>query len=109
MGTGKGLVLFAILFSFLFPPVAVGGKIDEDCTYNGVKLNGRVKVVTSFETFRVKVVDAFCDIRVREVSAFPNQCGEWQPVDAFEDFSVRFVDSFEDFRICQVAAFPGVR
>ena len=82
--------------------------IENKCTLDGVKLNGRVKIVDSFATFKVKKVKAFADLKVKFVDSFANKCGRWQIVDTFEDFSVEFVDAFEDFSIIE-SEFPGVR
>ncbi|AXA80388.1 hypothetical protein ACOTEO_00985 [Achromobacter xylosoxidans] len=76
---------------------AQAGDIDKGrCTYKGIPLHGKVKVV-----------DAFADIRVKKVSAFADGCGEWKIVDAFPDFTVQFVDAFPDVTVKWVEAFPG--
>ena len=79
------------------------------CTYKGIPLQGKVKIVKSFPDIKVKVVKSFPDVKVKRVSSFPNQCGQWQFVDAFPDFKVQFVDAFPDITIQYVDAFPGVR
>lgn len=71
----------------------------ENCTFNGIPLYGKVKIVDHFEDIKVKVVDNFEDIKVKRVDHFPNSCGKWQFVDHFEDFKVKFVDHFEDVKI----------
>jgi hypothetical protein len=88
--------------------VRLGSKVGEDCTFEGKKLYGRVKVVDAFADFEVRVVDAFPDLRVKTVDAFPDSCGRWQMVDAFPDFTIRYVDAFSDFDIQRVDAFPGL-
>ncbi len=48
------LTLSAFFFQFSYAnPVSL------ECTYNGIPLYGRVKVVESFEDIRVKFVDSF--------------------------------------------------
>jgi hypothetical protein len=79
------------------------------CSYKGIPLYGKVKVVNAFPDIKVKVVRSFPDLKVKRVNAFANQCGLWQFVDAFPDFKVQFVDSFPDIKIQYVDAFPGVR
>ncbi len=81
----------------------------DDCTCEGKKLYGKVKVVNSGADFDVRVVDSFADLDVKVVSSFADECGEWEFVDSFPDFTIRFVDSFSDFDIRFVGSFPGVR
>ncbi len=101
--------LFLILALILTSTNSVfASRVSSNCTYKGVPLYGRVKIVDSFEDFRVKRVSAFEDLRVKEVTSFPNSCGRWQYVESFPDFRVRFVDSFEDFSIRSVNSFEGL-
>ena len=81
----------------------------EKCTYNGIPLKGKVKIVNSFPDFKVKVVSSFPDIEVKTVTSFPNRCGEWQFVESFPDFTIQFVESFPDVKIRFVESFPGVK
>lgn len=97
-----------ILLLILTAKLSYAGNIADDCSLNGIKLNGKVKIVNAFADFEVKKVNAFEDLRVKVVNALPSSCGEWQFVDAFEDFSIKFVDAFEDFSIKEVEAFPGI-
>ena len=89
-------------------PVPTSGKVGKDCTLEGKKLWGKVKVVKSFPDFEVKVVRSFADVHVKRVDSFPDKCGRWKFVDSFPDFTVKFVDSFPDFEIKYVDSFPGV-
>lgn len=98
-----------LLFCLLFPPQVSARNIGEDCMYDGIRLFGRVQVVTGFADIKVQKKDALADLDVQFVSAFPNACGEWQLVDSFPDFTVRFVDSFPDITIKEVRVFAGVR
>ena len=41
-----------------------------DCTWNGIKLYGKVKVVTSFPDIEVKVVNSFPDLKVKKVNKY---------------------------------------
>lgn len=85
-------------------------KIDKtNCTFHGIPLKGKVKVVTSFPDFKVKVVENFQDISIKVVNDFPDDCGEWQFVDNFPDFTIQYVENFEDVKIKFVENFPGVK
>jgi hypothetical protein len=79
-----------------------------DCTFNGIKLYGKVQVVNAFPDIKVQIVNAFPDLKVQVVDAFPDACGKWQMVDAFPDFKIQFVDAFPDIKIQYVDAFPGL-
>ena len=81
----------------------------EKCTYNGIPLKGRVKIVNSFPDFKVKAVNSFPDIKVKIVNSFSNHCGEWQFVESFPDFTIQFVENFPDVKIKFVGSFPGMR
>ena len=105
MFTRFGLVAFS---SVVLVSVAQAGNLS-GCTYKGIPLYGKVKIVKSFPDIKVKVVKSFPDLKVKRVSSFPNQCGQWQFVDAFPDFKVQFVDAFPDITIQYVDTFPGVR
>jgi hypothetical protein len=81
----------------------------ENCTCNGKKLYGRVKVVDNFPDFEVKIVKSFSDLDVKVVDNFPDECGKWQFVESFPDFTVKFVNSFPDFEVKYVNSFPGAK
>lgn len=80
-----------------------------DCTFKGIKLNGKVKYVTSFPDIKIQYVTSFPDIKVRKVTSFPNKCGEWQIVESFPDFTVQIVTSFPDLKVQLVESFPGMK
>lgn len=101
-------ILFIVLGLAVSANISYAGRVSADCTYKGVPLYGRVKIVDSFEDFRVRRVSAFEDLRVKDVTSFPNSCGRWQYVESFPDFRVKFVDSFEDFNIRSVNSFEGL-
>jgi hypothetical protein len=88
--------------------VEAASKVSSDCTLDGKRLYGDVKVVDAFPDFEVKVVDAFADLRVKTVDAFPDSCGRWRYVDSFPDFTIKYVDSFPDLTIERVDSFPGL-
>ena len=79
-----------------------------DCSYNGIKLYGKVQIVESFPDIKVQMVNSFPDIKVKWVDAFPNDCGEWKLVSSFPDFKIQLVDAFPDLKMQEVDAFPGM-
>lgn len=80
----------------------------DNCTYKGIKLNGRIKFVNSFPDLKVQIVNAFPDLKVKIVSSFPDKCGEWEIVESFPDIKIQIVDAFPDLKIKIVEAFPGI-
>ncbi len=99
------LSTFLLLISF---DISHAGNISADCTYNGIPLHGKVKIVENFEDIKVKVVENFEDLKVKPVQHFANSCGQWQFVDNFEDFKIKFVENFEDISIKYVDYFEGM-
>ena len=86
-----------------------GAKVDRaHCSFKGVPLRGKVKVVDSFPDLKVKVVRSFSDLKVKKVDAFAEDCGEWQFVDSFPDFTIQYVASFADIDIEIVDRYPGI-
>ena len=105
----KLTAVFTVLFLLAMTlPVMAASAINKDGYYKGIKLCGKVKVVTSFPDIKVKVVNSFPDLKVKVVQSFPDHIGEWQFVEYGEDFKIQFVDSFPDIKIQYVNAFPGV-
>ncbi len=88
-------------------PAYAASKVSSQCTYKGIRLNGKVKVVERGGDIKVQVKSSFPDLKVQQVTSFPNKCGQWQFVTSFPDFTVQFVDSFPDITIKYVNAFPG--
>lgn len=87
---------------------AVATPITSDGYCKGIRLCGRVRVVSAFADIKVRVVNAFPDLKVKKVSSFPRKLGEWQFVTSGEDFTIQFVDAFPDIKIKFVDAFPGL-
>lgn len=81
-------------------------EIKYNCSYKGIPLYGKVKVVNIGENFRVRKVNNFGNIRVREVT-FPEKCGQWKFVESLEDFKIKYVDSLEDFSVEFVNGLEG--
>lgn len=87
---------------------AQAGKIEADCTYKGIPLYGKVKIVDSFADIKIKPAGSFADIRVKKVRGFADACGEWEIVDSFPDFTVEFVNVFPDITVKFTDSFPGL-
>jgi len=86
-----------------------GQKINSyNCTWKGLPLYGKVKIVENFADIRVKVVTSFPDLKVQLVESFPDACGKWEFTESFPDLKVQFVESFEDIRVEFVNSFPGI-
>jgi len=104
------LTAACVMLTAALAPLAQGGsgKVDTStCTYKGIKLYGKVQVVSSFPDLKVQVVSSFPDLKVQIVGSFPDRCGKWQMVDSFPDFKIQFVTSFPDLKIQFVSSFPG--
>ncbi len=108
MKTFAKLFLVITLLVLLIPSMCLAGAVSKDGYYNGIKLCGKVKVVTHNADIKVKVVDSFPDLKVKKVTSFPDHIGEWQFVESFPDFTIQYVESFPDIKIKFVNAFPGV-
>ena len=81
---------------------------EDECTFNSIKLFGKIQFVESFPDLTVQVVESFPDLKVKIVDSFPDNCGEWQIVDSFPDVKVQIVESFADIKIKFVESFPGI-
>jgi hypothetical protein len=106
-----GSLVFVLALALFIPTVLTNSAIEvqeEDCTYNGFPLFGKIQFVDSFPDIKIQVVDSFPDLKVKIVESFPNECGEWQIVDSFPDVKVQIVESFPDLKIKFVDSFPGL-
>lgn len=81
---------------------------EDECTFNGIQLFGKIQFVESFPDLTVQVVESFPDLKVKIVESFADDCGEWQIVDSFPDIKVKIVESFADIKIKFVESFPGI-
>ena len=97
------LFLFCAIFC-----IKAKAEVDRNCTWKGIPLHGKVKVVNSFPDILVEVVSSFPDLKVKKVNSFADKCGEWTFVESFPDFTVKFVNSFPDIKIKYVNSFPGI-
>ena len=93
----------------LFEAVIFSGNIGSDCTLNGKRLYGKVRVVSSMADFKVEVVSSGANLKVEQVNMFSDSCGKWEFTDMFSDFTVEFVNVNSDFKIEFVNMFPGVQ
>lgn len=81
---------------------------ENECTFNGIQLYGKIQFVETFPDLTVQVVESFPDLKVKIVESFPDECGKWQIVDSFPDIKVKIVESFADIKINFVESFPGI-
>lgn len=82
--------------------------IQANCTYKGIPLYGKVKIVEHFPDIQVQAVSRFPDLRVLTVEGYANKCGRWEIVDDFPDFTVQFVEHFPDITVQFVEIYPGL-
>lgn len=104
----KATGIIAALLIVISLPAAAAAHIGPDGCCNGIRLAGKVRIVSHGGDLKVKTVDAFPDLNVKAVSAFPHRLGEWQFVSSGENFTIQFVDYFPDLTIRFVTAFPGL-
>ncbi|MCX6251009.1 MAG: hypothetical protein NTX61_09665 [Bacteroidetes bacterium] len=83
-------------------------KIEKDCTYKGMKLYGKIKLVSNFPDIKVQIVENFPDLKVQLVENFPDDCGQWKIVENFPDLKVQIVENFPDIKVKFVDNFPGL-
>ncbi len=102
------LILFLILITSSLLAQSEEEINEDECTFNGIQLFGKIQFVDSFPDLTVQVVESFPDLKVKIVSSFPDDCGEWQIVDSFPDIKVKIVESFADIKIKFVESFPGI-
>ena len=106
------LIMISIISLFGFTKSLYAQPEDEidnnECTFNGIQLYGKIQFVESFPDLTVQIVESFPDLKVKIVESFPNECGRWQIVDSFPDIKVKIVDSFADIKIKFVESFPGI-
>lgn len=107
VGFGVFLGLAFVLATAVIKP-AWSGQVGEDCSFKGIKLQGKVKIVEHFPDLKVQIVENFPDLKVKKVDHFPDACGKWQLVENFPDFKVQFVENFPDIKVKFVENFPGL-
>lgn len=83
---------------------------DDDCSFKGKKLYGKIRFVEnrSDADVKIKIVNSFPDIKVKLVESFADDCGEWQVVEYGEDVKVYVAENFADIKVKFVTSFPGM-
>jgi len=90
--------------------VEAQGGLGRGCSWNGIFLSGKVKIVDRNPDLFVKVVEHNPDIKVKVVEHFPNKCGKWQVVDHHPDFTIAIVKQHPAaLRVKWENNFPGTR
>ena len=111
-------VLFAVAFVYAAEPdslLLAGDSFrnptfnKDDCTCEGKRLYGKVKVVNSGADFKVQVVDTWEDLDVKIVTEWADSCGEWKFVDTWYDFTIEYVSSYPDFKVKFVDTWAGTK
>jgi len=116
MATSKTMHLLRRLALALVAPVlllhpwsaSAGESFDKgSCTFNGHKLYGDIRVVSSGADVTVREVTSGADLNVKKVTSGASSCGEWRMVTSGADTTVRFVSSGADVSIRYVTSSPG--
>lgn len=68
------------------------------CTFNGVRLSGKVKIVDKDADVKVMIVHDGADLRVK-LNDKSDRCGSWRLVDKGENLKVSFVSDDPDITI----------
>lgn len=81
--------IFGVLVALF---LIVNGASAQDCTVNGIRLQGDVKVVETLGDVKVYVDTVFTSgtLEVR-FTPLPSSCGDWHIVDNLPDFTVEIV------------------
>lgn len=87
---------------------ALASIVSGDCSWNGIKLYGKVEFVSSYADIKIQYVSSYGDIKVKMVDSYPNECGKWQSVSSYGDFKVQVVDSYPDIKVQLVDSYPGM-
>jgi len=106
----KTMQLKYFLSIFLILTFSLFAQVDkESCTYDGLKLYGKVKIVEYEYDLTIEVVEYNSDIDVKIVEYFPEDCCEWKLVEYFPDLKVKIVKHNADLRVRFVEKFPKIR
>lgn len=94
------LACVALLLALSSPSYAAAAGFNrKTCTFNGIKLSGRVMVVDSGADIKVQVVRGLPDLNVRQVRMPTNMCGDWQMVESAPDFTIEYSNMRPDLKI----------
>ena len=107
--------LLLLLICFLPLQLFAENPIDDDCTFNGIPLRGKVYVYhsTGLEIFKVGIATPGTEdlkVLVKNFCDDQSNCGEWQFVDnpALADFTIAIVSTgLADFTISYFPI-PGI-
>ena len=102
------IILSAFLLNSTGTPLKSDPKIEKDCTWKGMKLYGKIKIVSNYPDIKVQIVENFPDLKVQLVENFPDDCGQWKIVENFPDLKVQIVENFPDIKVKFVDNFPGL-
>jgi len=89
-------------------PSVIAGDGWNGCSFAGVPMYGRVKVVSVGGQFKIRVVGSKAKLLVKGVTKPAKSCGEWQFVSGTPTFTVEIVRTGEDFTVSFGAKRPGV-
>lgn len=66
----------------------------ENCTVNGIRLTGDVRIVNSAPDITVYISsrETFNSLEVEITDLIPDECGEWHITDRGEDFSIKIIE-----------------
>jgi hypothetical protein len=98
---------FLVLVLFACLPV-LSNPIGSDCSFNGKKLYGRVRIVNAGEDVKVRIVNAGENLRVEFSSIEYSQCGRWFFSQSGENVKIRFVEAGEDITVRVHPNNPGL-
>jgi len=103
-------ILLILAITSLFVGASSVEHQDDECTFEGKKLYGKIRFVEnrSDADVKIKIVNSFPDIKVKLVENFADDCGEWQVVEYGEDLKVFVAESFADIKVKFVTSFPGM-
>ena len=80
---------------------------EDECTFNGIQLYGKIQFVESFPDITVQIDESFPELKVKIVESFPDECGEWQIINLFPDIKIKYA-RFAEASARRVESFPGI-
>ncbi|AXG71257.1 hypothetical protein KORDIASMS9_03514 [Kordia sp. SMS9] len=106
----SGQFLFLFIISIFCISAVLPKAQDDNCTFEGKKLYGKIRFVENRgdADVKIKIVNSFPDIKVKLVENFADDCGEWQVVEYGEDLKVYVAENFADIKVKFVTSFPGM-
>ena len=101
----KKLIICSLL---IFSSLTHANEPPKDCTFQGIPLYGKVKIVDRGADINVQVVNDTPELRVQSVISSANSCGKWHFVYSSYDFTIKFVYRNPDLKIKYVSNRPGL-